>query len=291
MTDELSSLDPQQLIPIGIYMLVLLTGGLILTTRFISRLKAEPSLLTPRLTRWRISLIESLIFGCAVVAVYSMAISVVGQLQSTITAIWPDTPAAMDVFGTFTMEVMLILTVLGLYKYFGEEEKGRISPHPLPLFQAFNIGALSMVAAYPVLFGVNLAWSWLLELLISLGVNIQIQAQPAVTMIMEMNSPVLLALLIFAAVVMAPIAEELVFRAGLYRMCRDRLPTSVSVIITSLLFALVHFHWQGIPGLFLVGVSLALIYEFTGDIKASMAFHMAFNLNSVIMMFLVPHVA
>ncbi|MDP0501010.1 MAG: CPBP family intramembrane metalloprotease [Verrucomicrobiota bacterium JB022] len=287
--DELAGFALEDLIPLIAYLGLVLTIGLMVTFWGTMQLKADPDLLKPRLPAWRANPVEAGIFGCAIIGGYIGALSFVGSLEPSITALWPDTPNIMEILGTVTMEVFLTLIVIGLYRYFGQDgNRDRINPQPQPLPRNLMIGGLALLGVFPILFGINIVWGFLLQVLNELGLGFDIEAQPAVSLLQNMESPGLLALMLFAVVVMAPVSEELVFRAGVYRLCKNKLPVSASVIVSSLLFAAVHFHWQSMPGLFLVGACLALIYEYTGDVRANMAFHAAFNLNSVIMIFLVP---
>ena len=51
----------------------------------------------------------------------------------------------------------------------------------------------------------------------------------------------------------------------------------VAVIGTSVLFALIHGHVPSLPGLFILAVALALIYERTASLWAPICLHAGFN--------------
>lgn len=84
-----------------------------------------------------------------------------------------------------------------------------------------------------------------------------------------------------AVIVVAPIAEELFFRAFFYRALRSRLRVWSASLIDGLVFAALHF--QGLdtvlilPVIAVVGVGLCLVYERTGSLFAVIAIHAAFN--------------
>lgn len=92
------------------------------------------------------------------------------------------------------------------------------------------------------------------------------------------------------AVIVAPVAEELVFRGLLYRSIRDRLGVWPGAIISGIAFGLIHFTATGTLldrlslqlTMMVTGVGLALIYERRGTIVADIAGHAAFNLLAVI---------
>jgi uncharacterized protein len=84
-----------------------------------------------------------------------------------------------------------------------------------------------------------------------------------------------------AVIVVAPVAEELFFRAFFYRALRTRLRMWPAALIDGAVFGSLHF--QGIdsavilPVIAVVGVGLCLVYERTGSIFAVIAIHAAFN--------------
>ena len=59
-----------------------------------------------------------------------------------------------------------------------------------------------------------------------------------------------------AAVILAPVTEELLFRLGLYNVLTTRLSPTISALATSLLFAAAHGQLSTIPCLFVIGLFL-----------------------------------
>ncbi|HLF72202.1 MAG TPA: CPBP family intramembrane glutamic endopeptidase, partial [Dehalococcoidia bacterium] len=90
------------------------------------------------------------------------------------------------------------------------------------------------------------------------------------------NTYVLVALAI-AIVIMAPLAEEIFFRAFLFGGLRARWRLVWAALVSGFVFSLAH----GDPGLVLpftgVGVIFALLYERSNSIYTSMAVHFVFN--------------
>ena len=86
-----------------------------------------------------------------------------------------------------------------------------------------------------------------------------------------------------AAVVMAPIVEELTFRGFMYTRLKQGMPKWIAIIVSSLAFGIVHGNViQGIYT-FVFGVSLVWVYERTKSIWACILFHMSFNLVGAVM--------
>jgi membrane protease YdiL (CAAX protease family) len=90
------------------------------------------------------------------------------------------------------------------------------------------------------------------------------------------------ALAFVAAVVLAPVAEELLFRGLLFRALLQRRSVHVAALVSAVVFALVHVDVAvsqplALVGLTLVGVVLAHAYERTGSLLVPIAGHAAFN--------------
>jgi uncharacterized protein len=96
-----------------------------------------------------------------------------------------------------------------------------------------------------------------------------------------------------AVIVVAPVAEELFFRAFFYRALRTRLSVWPAALIDGAVFGLLHF--QGLdtaiilPVIAVFGVGQCLVYERTGSLFAVIAIHAAFN--TVAMFPIVPVLA
>ena len=78
-------------------------------------------------------------------------------------------------------------------------------------------------------------------------------------------------------VIIAPIAEEILFRGYLFGKLKKFAPVWVAIIITSVLFGLIHGAWNLAVDTFALSVILCLLREFTGNIWASILLHMAKN--------------
>jgi membrane protease YdiL (CAAX protease family) len=84
-----------------------------------------------------------------------------------------------------------------------------------------------------------------------------------------------------ATIVVAPVAEEVFFRAFFYRALRSRLRVWSASLIDGIVFGALHFQGPDtaviLPVIALVGVGLCLVYERTGSLFAVIAIHAAFN--------------
>jgi membrane protease YdiL (CAAX protease family) len=107
------------------------------------------------------------------------------------------------------------------------------------------------------------------------------------------DTPTLIIILI-AAVVVAPIVEELIFRGVLLRSLRSRLSTVPAVLVQSVVFAAAHAsgdYGAGNLGLILtlipLGVTLGFAAERAGRLGPSMLAHAMFNATAIALALLV----
>lgn len=78
---------------------------------------------------------------------------------------------------------------------------------------------------------------------------------------------------------LAPLAEEIVFRGAILRalLRASHLPVWGAISLSALLFALIHFNPAQMPHAFVVGMLLGWMYWRTGSILPGMAYHWANN--------------
>lgn len=78
-------------------------------------------------------------------------------------------------------------------------------------------------------------------------------------------------------VVIAPIAEEVLFRGYLYGKLRGAAPMWAAILATSILFGFVHFQWNVGIDVFVLSIVLCCLREVTGSIHAGILLHMMKN--------------
>jgi membrane protease YdiL (CAAX protease family) len=84
-------------------------------------------------------------------------------------------------------------------------------------------------------------------------------------------------LIILLAVVIAPAAEEFIFRFFIYGVLKRYGGAFIGVILNSLVFAAVHNHLPSFAALFALGCCFTIAYEWSGSILVSMTMHALFN--------------
>jgi len=96
---------------------------------------------------------------------------------------------------------------------------------------------------------------------------------------------------ILMAVIVAPVAEEIIFRGFFYGVIRrfgGRIP---AILTSSLLFAAIHVHLPSVPGLCILAMILCFLYERTGSLWAPITLHSAFNALTIVFLILWPELA
>lgn len=147
---------------------------------------------------------------------------------------------------------------------------------PLSTREALAAGALVFVASVPVLFVSAMTWEAGLR-----AAGFPTDQQEMVELVRNADAPGLLALIAVLAVVLAPVAEELVFRAGLFRYLRTRVPRAIALVAPALLFAALHANLVAFVPLAVFGVLLSLAYEHSGRLLVPIVAHALFNLHTL----------
>ncbi len=78
----------------------------------------------------------------------------------------------------------------------------------------------------------------------------------------------------------APFVEELLFRGIIFRLLKENYSLPLSVVVSSLLFAGVHFNYSDLDFLFIYGVIFCLVYFKTKSLWAPIVLHIMINFYS-----------
>ena len=81
----------------------------------------------------------------------------------------------------------------------------------------------------------------------------------------------------FTAIVLAPVAEEALFRGVLYTALKQRGYRNLAVWGNAVLFALIHFNIAALVPLLFLALVWTWLYERTGNLLAPITAHMTFN--------------
>lgn len=149
------------------------------------------------------------------------------------------------------------------------------------VFAIAPLTVLLMWAFFAGLYAVG--WADLLE---RLGVE---QVQDTVLIFQQEKDMVVVVLMAVAAMIVAPVCEEIVFRGYLYPVAKKFAGPWVAGIATALIFSAAHGSVSALLPLFVFGMVLVALYEFTGSIWAPMSVHFLFNSATVLIQMLVRY--
>lgn len=100
--------------------------------------------------------------------------------------------------------------------------------------------------------------------------------------------PVQLLLMTLVIAFVGPFAEEVFFRGFAYGIFKRRFGVAGGILLSAVLFSLVHGNPLALIPIFVMGVVLALAYERTGSLAAPIGVHCANNLLVVVLYLIAP---
>jgi membrane protease YdiL (CAAX protease family) len=145
-------------------------------------------------------------------------------------------------------------------------------------------GFMTFLAVLPVVYLAGYIWNQFLEWL-----GLPPEPQDLVDVFAHAKLSVSSVVLFLLATVTAPVVEELIFRAGLFRYLRTRVPRWAALTLPALFFAGLHVDWKTLSGLssllplVVLAIIFSLAYERTGRIGVTMIAHALFNLNMILL--------
>lgn len=89
-------------------------------------------------------------------------------------------------------------------------------------------------------------------------------------------------------VILAPIAEEVLFRGYLYGKLKKYVPVWLAILVSSLLFGAVHGQWNVAFDTFAAGVVMCLLRDITGSLWPAIFLHMLKNGLAYYLLFINP---
>lgn len=178
------------------------------------------------------------------------------------------------IIGTGAFQVGLLLGML-VYRVAFTRPATRL---PFVFSGAIGSGIATFLITLPVITAVSLVWQALLGL-----AHIKVENQEAIDLLRFTDSDALRFLLLTVAIIVAPVTEELIFRAGIFRYARTRLPRWAALLLPAVLFATLHLNLGSFAPLIALAVVFSLAYERTGLIGTTMVAHALFNLNASVL--------
>lgn len=167
----------------------------------------------------------------------------------------------------------IVMFLVGAFVYRGLSPARVFGIGSAPFLSALGRALIALAAAYPILM--------LVQSMVHGVSGGDLDVQDIVRFLQKAESPRDRWAVLVMAVVVAPVAEEVIFRGFLYSTAKKYAGAFVSAVATSLLFAGLHGHMPSVPALFTLAMCLVLAYEKTGTLLVPMIMHSVFNAVSV----------
>ncbi len=259
---------------IGLYLLLMLSGvgiDLVVITRALARPLAWDRCVAwvkDRPWNWRVAGWVALILMCIQLVVVGVCrtLSVLGWLRKD----EPESFYALIQGLVLHVACLVILAFILRAKAwtwgqaFGLQAQGLV--RRLGEGMAFYAGIL------PLFF-----FAAVLSRLVMLIIGYPVTIQDVVLIFIEPQSLWTLLALLGLGLIIAPAAEEILFRGILLPLLMKRLGAGPAVILSSALFALIHLHVPSFFPLFVLATGLALAYIYTGSLWVPIMMHAVFN--------------
>jgi membrane protease YdiL (CAAX protease family) len=91
---------------------------------------------------------------------------------------------------------------------------------------------------------------------------------------------------LFLAGILAPITEEILYRLFTFLPMKERWGFWGGAIVSSIIFAIMHFNVYWLGEMIVVGVGLSFVYYWTGSLISAIVAHSIVNASKIIMVFL-----
>ncbi len=161
---------------------------------------------------------------------------------------------------------------VGLVRLFGMDR--------MPWIQALGLATGLIIAAFPLTHAASA--------LMQVALKETPREQELITTfreIVQKSDHASMAMILVAAIVIAPLVEEFLFRGYLYPVFKKYCGTLASGVVTTALFAAFHMNLASLPSLFVLAICFTVAYEASGSLLVPMAMHSLFNATQLLLLY------
>jgi membrane protease YdiL (CAAX protease family) len=227
-----------------------------------------------------------LLFGAAMFACYGfVGLSALLLQKSGLAGFQNPDDAGFALLGTLGIEGpawIFILVFLRLHKTNWLDAFGLRGP---------NLGKSLLLVAGVLPF--TLLVVWLLQIFsgaVLEKIGVPVENQPAVEIFLGLKSSWIRVCFVISVVVIAPVAEEFVFRGMLYPFVKQLGSPRAALFGVSAIFAAIHFDAGTFVPLFALALALTWLYETTDNLLAPIAAHSLFNATILFALYFLPQI-
>lgn len=147
-------------------------------------------------------------------------------------------------------------------------------------FKAIKLGMVAIGVFLPLGWGLQF-----ISILAMKAIGIEPAEQLALVALRNSGSALQLLAMGLVTILLAPVAEEVLFRGVIYPTARQHGFPRAALWGSSLLFAAIHFNLAAFVPLLVLALMLAWLYEKTGNLLAPIAAHVMFNAINFVLFF------
>lgn len=181
------------------------------------------------------------------------------------------------IFSSFILTVVLLWFILTRYRFYIVQLLDR----PLDYFiKGFHY----YLRFLPILFLVTITSFYIFK-----KIGFAPEQQQIMSLYFQTDSFYLLFIIFFLSCIVAPFSEELIFRGIIYAGLKKSFSVPLSMILSSLIFALLHNEIFVFTGLFVFGIFLSYLFEKHKNLWLSISVHFFNNLFTTIIVLFVKY--
>jgi hypothetical protein len=229
---------------------------------------------------WRAEAVIQLIAGVFVCLCLGVA-TIVGLRQAGVAAFQSPDSFACVLVATLSFQGATWFLIFIFLKLHGVDWRDAFGLRNANLLRSLALAVGVLAVALPIVLGLQQV-----SVLVLGKLGWQPEDQRAVDLLVNADSGWMRVYLAFFAVVLAPVAEEFIFRGMLFPFVKQLGWPKLAWIGVSLLFAFIHLNAPTFLPLFVLALALTWLYEKTDCLLASMTVHSLFNATNLIILFL-----
>ena len=175
----------------------------------------------------------------------------------------------IGVFGPLPLGFLPVLAMFAIYWILRKENyPNLVGTFRMGWLKVMSDALIRLLRAWPALLAISFISSQVLS---------GYPKQESVQKLAEMQSLTEVFNIACYALVVAPVLEEFLFRGILFRAMKRSFGVGPALVISSILFGLVHQNVLSFVPLTFLGIILSLSYERTGDLRTCIFIHAFFN--------------
>ena len=179
------------------------------------------------------------------------------------------------------IEILIIIFMLTIANQYFTKKLSGLGFKSKSIGKDTKWSTVNLLAIWPVLVATILLSTHIGRMFY--GPDYQLQQHEELKLLMEDPCAALITSVILLTIVIAPVFEEIMFRGLIQTLFRTHLRYPwPAIILTSVLFAIIHDNISHWPTLFTLAICLGYSYEKSGSLFRPIIIHMFFNAISVI---------